>query len=332
MLTRRARRHAALRGLRAVPVHAGGDEERDADAVRDRLPAGLRGGSGATFDRVQIQCVAASTARRAARGEVRFLQASGVRHQARRAPHRPPRGAGRGRVRLRRPARARASARARRRPHDDPRCDNDTAVPEGLDRAAALRHSLLSTHVVARVAGGRFVSPLEAAGLRAESTPGRCSPRRTTTRCSAPRSCSPTTRRSRPRASGSLFDSTEIEEALLIHVLALSDEEREAAAAQDPAVRQMLERAARDDAAGADGPARARDRSADPREGEPRGRGRRRDATGSATRSCCGRRANADAAGPPRRGPPGDDRAHLPRLRRHACTWRSPSTTSPARS
>ena len=35
--------HAALRGLRALPVHAGRDEERDADAVRDRLPAGLRG-------------------------------------------------------------------------------------------------------------------------------------------------------------------------------------------------------------------------------------------------------------------------------------------------
>ena len=35
--------HAALRGLRALPVHAGRDQERHADAVRDRLPAGLRG-------------------------------------------------------------------------------------------------------------------------------------------------------------------------------------------------------------------------------------------------------------------------------------------------
>ena len=35
-------RVAALRGLRALPVHARGDEERDADAVRDRLPARLR--------------------------------------------------------------------------------------------------------------------------------------------------------------------------------------------------------------------------------------------------------------------------------------------------
>ena len=31
-----------------------------------------------------------------------------------------------------------------------------------------------------------------------------------------------------PESKGNLFDSTEIEEALLIHVLALSDDEREA--------------------------------------------------------------------------------------------------------
>src|SRR6185436_8076137 len=41
---------------------------------------------------------------------------------------------------------------------------NETEVPEGLDRAGALQHSLLSTHLLARADGGRFVSPLEAAG------------------------------------------------------------------------------------------------------------------------------------------------------------------------
>jgi hypothetical protein len=40
-----------------------------------------------------------------------------------------------------------------------------------------------------------------------------------------------------------MFDSTEIEEALLLHVMALSDEER--AAATDPAVKAMIERVAR---------------------------------------------------------------------------------------
>ena len=47
-----------------------------------------------------------------------------------------------------------------------------------------------------------------------------------------------------PESRGGLFDSTEIEEALLLHVLALSDGERAEIAAADPAVRAMVERAA----------------------------------------------------------------------------------------
>ena len=46
-----------------------------------------------------------------------------------------------------------------------------------------------------------------------------------------------------PESLGNLFDNTEIEEALLLHVQALSDSEREAIADQDPAVREMIERA-----------------------------------------------------------------------------------------
>ena len=46
-----------------------------------------------------------------------------------------------------------------------------------------------------------------------------------------------------PESLGNLFDNTEIEEALLLHVHALSDSEREAIAAQDPAVREMVQRA-----------------------------------------------------------------------------------------
>ena len=38
----RAGRVAAVGGLRALPVHADGDQERDPDPVRDRLPAGVR--------------------------------------------------------------------------------------------------------------------------------------------------------------------------------------------------------------------------------------------------------------------------------------------------
>ncbi len=41
-----------------------------------------------------------------------------------------------------------------------------------------------------------------------------------------------------------MFDNTEIEEALLLHVQTLSDAEREAIVEQDdPAVREMIERA-----------------------------------------------------------------------------------------
>ena len=56
-----------------------------------------------------------------------------------------------------------------------------------------------------------------------------------------------------PESHGDLFDATEIEEALLLHVLALSDAERAAIAEQDPKVREMLARA---EAAGPDAIAR----------------------------------------------------------------------------
>jgi hypothetical protein len=46
-----------------------------------------------------------------------------------------------------------------------------------------------------------------------------------------------------PESHGDLFDATEIEEALLLHVLALSDAERSQIAQQDPTVREMLARA-----------------------------------------------------------------------------------------
>ena len=46
-----------------------------------------------------------------------------------------------------------------------------------------------------------------------------------------------------PESRGNLFDDTEIEEALLLHVQALSDDERAEIEQQDPAVREMIERA-----------------------------------------------------------------------------------------
>ena len=40
-------------------------------------------------------------------------------------------------------------------------CENRSAAAGDLDRAGALRRSLLSTHPILRVSGGRFVSPLD---------------------------------------------------------------------------------------------------------------------------------------------------------------------------
>ena len=46
-----------------------------------------------------------------------------------------------------------------------------------------------------------------------------------------------------PESRGNLFDGTEIEEALLLHIQTLSDAERAEIEEQDPAVRDMIERA-----------------------------------------------------------------------------------------
>jgi hypothetical protein len=46
-----------------------------------------------------------------------------------------------------------------------------------------------------------------------------------------------------PESVNDFFDGTEIEEALVLHIQALSDKEREEIAAQDPKVREMLARA-----------------------------------------------------------------------------------------
>ena len=119
---------------------------------------------------------------------------------------------------------------------------NETEVPGGLDRTEALRHSLLSTHLLARVDGGRFTSPLVAEGCEQVNT----WPVLATEADDAVLGAAimlPDHPQLAPESRGGMFDSTEIEEALLLHVMALSDDER--AQATDPAVKAMIERAAR---------------------------------------------------------------------------------------
>jgi hypothetical protein len=118
---------------------------------------------------------------------------------------------------------------------------NETVVPEGIDRAEALRHSLLSTHLLARADGGRFTSPL----LAQDCTHGNTWPVLATEADDAVLGAAimlPDHPQLAPESRGGMFDSTEIEEALLLHVMALSDDEREQAT--DPAVRAMIERVA----------------------------------------------------------------------------------------
>ena len=104
-------------------------------------------------------------------------------------------------------------------------------------RRARWRRSLLSTHPVLTIEGGRFVSPLEAPEAESVNT----FPVLATEDDDALLGAAimlPDHPRLAPESRGDLFDGTEIEEALLLHVLALSDDEREAIAAADPAVRR----------------------------------------------------------------------------------------------
>jgi hypothetical protein len=121
-------------------------------------------------------------------------------------------------------------------------CVHNTArVPSGLDRAGALAHSLLSVHMIVEISRGRFISPLES-GLRSENIwpvlAGGCDEAVLGAGIALPDHP-----RLAPSSHGNLFDNTEIEEALVLHVHTLSDAERAAALAGDRIVGDMLERA-----------------------------------------------------------------------------------------
>ncbi len=120
----------------------------------------------------------------------------------------------------------------------------------GADRPTALRSSLLSTHAVLRTSAGHFVSPLEDSGPQAGAVAG-CENVNTWPFLAGAGDDAvvgaaiflPDHPRLAPESLGNLFDNTEIEEALLLHVKTLSDSEREQIESQDPAVREMIERA-----------------------------------------------------------------------------------------
>ena len=219
-------------------------------------------GSPTTFDRIQMKGIVEAAEDATLALTVRFLEPAGERHQgeARRVelPATPLAelctgdgvGTGfafecvQGHVRMSAQVLFDGMARITASVH------NTTAVGEGLDRNAALRSSLLSTHVIARITGGRFHSPVappEHAAMAVMTSacvntyPVLATPEDDVLLGAA--IILPDHPQLAPESRGDLFDGTEIEEALLLHLLVLSDDERESIADQDPAVREMLRRA-----------------------------------------------------------------------------------------
>ncbi len=133
---------------------------------------------------------------------------------------------------------------------------NDGAIPGGAEaeaeatRGEALHWSLLSTHPLLEVSEGKFVSPLERDGEAGAAAEG-CEPLNTfpvlvgddDQAVLGAAIVLPEHPELAPESLGNLFDNTEIEEALLLHVQVLSDEEREQIGGQDPAVKEMIARA-----------------------------------------------------------------------------------------
>ncbi len=212
--------------------------------------------SSAAFDHLRMECLVAGGAEVTLACEVRFLQSSGDRHraEARRIDLEPVSLGDLSEMQLEHEDEF-GSLVVRVVLEADLREDglwlasmsvaNLTRLEDGageLGRAEALVHSLISTHPILRANGGSFVSPLESRGCNSVNTwpvlatDDEDSMLGTTI-------ILPDHPEIAPQSRGNLFDNTEIEEALLLHVHALSEAERDAIETQDPAVRAMIERA-----------------------------------------------------------------------------------------
>ena len=120
--------------------------------------------------------------------------------------------------------------------------ENTTDAPGEMGQADALNRSFVCAHTPAPRRTRRPVRLPARVGLESRNTfpvlateAGRRGAGRRD-RASRPSQARP--------SRGGLYDSTEIEEALLLHVHTLSDGERAAIDAGDPKVRAMIERAA----------------------------------------------------------------------------------------
>ncbi len=131
------------------------------------------------------------------------------------------------------------------------RVDNQTEVPSDLvgelDRGRALLYSLISTHPMLRIKGGRFVSPLENKDNRIAGCKNINSwPVLATEEDDAVLGAAimlPEHPQIAPESKVNFFDNTEIEEALILHAQTLSDDMLAEIEQQEPAVKEMIARA-----------------------------------------------------------------------------------------
>lgn len=127
----------------------------------------------------------------------------------------------------------------------------NTSAWAGRTREDALRSALASTHLVLEATGAELVSltdpPAELAGEAEACEQVGCWPvlvgqRGTRDRMLASPIILPDYPAIAPESPGDFFDGGEIDEMLTLHVLALTDREKEEMRATDPRTREILER------------------------------------------------------------------------------------------
>jgi hypothetical protein len=129
--------------------------------------------------------------------------------------------------------------------------ENTTPAPPGVDREEAQLRALVSTHVVLRVADGRFVSLTDPPPALREAAAGCANRGAWPVLVGPPGSrdtllASPIILEDYPRVAaespGDLFDATEIDEILTLRILTLTDEEKAELRRTDERARRLLER------------------------------------------------------------------------------------------
>lgn len=128
--------------------------------------------------------------------------------------------------------------------------DNEHAAT-AADKDAAIRASLIGSHLLLQADGVRFVSLLEPPD-EAAAAAGRCQQRRCWPVLAGAKGSTDTVLGApiilydhpevAEQSAGALFDSTEIDEILTLRVMTMTDEEKAEARATDPRAREIIDR------------------------------------------------------------------------------------------